>query len=60
MGLHFSRTEHNGTADLMINVLDFIHIPLLTTRALSLRLKIEKHWIHQFCYLALRDLNIFD
>ena len=41
--LHFSQTDHNGTVDVMINVLDFIRLPSFTERALSLRLKIEKH-----------------
>ena len=50
----------NGTADVMINVLDFIHFPLFTERALTLRFKTEKHRIHQLHCPAPRGLNIFN
>ena len=60
VGLHFSQTDHNGTVDVMINVLDFIHLPPFTERALALRLKIEKHRIHQLHCAAPRGFNIFD
>ena len=59
MGLHFSSDDHSGTVDISINILEFIRLPPSTLRALSLRLKLEKHWIHQLYCPAPRGLNIF-
>ena len=60
VGLHFSRPDHKCTRDITINVLDFIHLSPHTDRALSLRLQIEKSWIHKLRCPAPRGLNIFD
>ena len=60
VGLHFSRPDHNGVQDLKICVLDFIHLPPQSERALKLRLKIEKAWIHRLRCTAPHGLNIFD
>ena len=60
IGLHFSRPDHKGTKDLKICVLDFIHMPPNSKRALKLRLKIEKAWIHRLRCTAPHGLNIFD
>ena len=60
VGLHFSQTDNNGTADVMINILEFICLHPFSERVLSLRLKIEKHFFHQLCCPAPRGLNICD
>ena len=60
VGLNFLQTDHNGTADVMINILDCISPHPFSEWALSLRLKIEKHWIHQLCCPAPSGLIIFD
>ena len=60
IGLHFSRPDHKGVQDLKICVLDFIHLPPNSERALKLRLKIEKAWIHRLRCTAPFGLNIFD
>ena len=57
---HFSRPDHNGTQDMSIRVLDFIRLPPNSEKALSLRLKIEKTWIHKLRCIAPTGLNIFD
>ena len=60
VGLHFSRSDHKGTKDVRINVLEFIKLPPHYSKALELRLKIEKYWIHKLRCPAPRGLNIFD
>ena len=60
VGLHFSRSDHNGTSDFSINILEFIPLPPHTDRSLDLRLRLEKNWIHTLRCPAPRGLNIFD
>ena len=60
VGLHFSQKDHHGTKDVTINVLEFIRLPPHSLKALELRLKIEKSWIHRLRCPAPRGLNIFD
>jgi hypothetical protein len=60
VGSHFSRTDHHGTDDLQIRVLEFIRLPPNSTRALSLRLRLEKKWIHKLRCPAPSGLNIMD
>jgi hypothetical protein len=60
VGIHFSRKDHNGTNDLKIQVLEFIRLPPKSERGLTLRLKIEKAWIHKLRCTAPHRLNIFD
>ena len=60
VGLHFSRADHHGTSDFSINILEFIPLPPSTERSLTLRLKLEKNWIHKLRCPAPRGINIFD
>ena len=60
VGLHFSRADHNGTNDLKLQILDFMHLPPQSERGKTLRLKIEKAWIHRLRCTAPHGLNIFD
>ena len=57
---HFSKTDHRGTQDMSIHVLEFIRLPPNSGKALTLRLKIEKAWIHRLRCVAPTGLNIFD
>ena len=41
IGQHFNSTNHRGTDDMSIHVLDFIYAPLDTAFALELRLQLE-------------------
>jgi hypothetical protein len=60
VGMHFSRNDHNGTQDMKIQVLEFMHLPPQSERGKTLRLKIEKAWIHRLRCTAPHGLNIFD
>ena len=60
VSMHFSLAKHRGTKDLKIQVLDFIRLPPQSSKALTLRLKIEKPWIHRLRCPAQTGLNIFD
>ena len=60
VGIHFSRSDHNGVHDLKIQVLEFMHLPPTSIRGKQLRLKIEKAWIHKLRCTAPHGLNIFD
>ena len=60
VGLHFSSSDHNGVKDITIRVLDFIKVPPGSEKALTLRLKFEKYWIHKLRCPAPRGLNLFD
>ena len=57
---HFSRHDHKGTRDMRIQVVEFIRLPPNSGQALTLRLKIEKAWIHRLRCPAPTGLNIFD
>ena len=60
VGMHFSRSDHHGTRDFKISVLEFIKLPPQSEAAKNLRLKIEKNWIHKLRTPAPLGLNIFD
>jgi hypothetical protein len=60
VGIHFSRSDHHGTKDFKIQVLDFIRLPPKSVHGKVLRLKIEKAWIHKLRCTAPHGLNIFD
>ena len=60
IGSHFACPKHNGISDLSIHIVDFISLPPNSERALQLRLKVEKLWIHRFRCPAPLGLNIFD
>ena len=60
LGKHFSNGTHRGTQDLNIQVLEFIPLPRDSERALQLRLKMEKHWIHKLRCSAPQGLNIME
>ena len=60
IGMHFSQKDHRGTRDIQIYVLEFISLPPQSKRPLSLRLSVEKKWIHTLRCPAPIGLNIFD
>ena len=60
LGKHFTSGNHRGTQDLDIQVLDFIPLPKNSERAMQLRLKLEKHWIHKLRCSAPQGLNIME
>jgi hypothetical protein len=60
VGMHFSRSDHTGVQDMKIQILDFIKLPPKSVTANTLRLKIEKAWIHKLRCTAPHGLNIFD
>ena len=57
---HFSAPDHNGIQDMTIQVLEFIRLPPQSGKALQLRLKLEKAWIHRLRCPAPTGMNIFD
>ena len=59
VGLQFSRTGQKGLSDFSINILQYIHLPPPPNRALQLRLKVDKFWIHQRRCKAPSVLNLF-
>ena len=59
IGLHFTQPHHDAT-DIQISVLAFITLTPESKEALSLRLKVEKKWIHLMRCPAPTGLNIFD
>ena len=59
IGLHFSKPNHDEK-DLNISVLAFITLTPHSDKALRMRLKVEKKWIHQMRCPAPYGLNIFD
>ena len=59
IGLHFTQPNHD-VSDIQISVLAFITLTPESKDALSLRLKVEKKWIHLMRCPAPTGLNIFD
>jgi hypothetical protein len=51
---------HNGTKDVKIQVLDFVHLHPDTERAKRVRLRVEKKWIHTLRCPAPNGMNTFD
>jgi hypothetical protein len=60
VGLHFAASDHIGTQDLKIQVLDFINLHPDSPRAEKIRLRVEKKWIHLLRCPAPNGMNIFD
>jgi hypothetical protein len=55
---HFSDTNHGGTRDLNISVLEFIHKPPRSQQSVRIRNRIEKNWTHLLRCMAPLGLNI--
>jgi tripartite motif-containing protein 2/3 len=60
VGLHFSAIDHQGTKDVQIQILDFVHLHPDSKKAEEIRLRVEKRWIHRLRCPAPHGMNIFD
>jgi hypothetical protein len=47
VGVHFAQEDHNGLQDLKILVLDFVNLHPDSEVSETIRLRVEKKWIHQ-------------
>jgi hypothetical protein len=60
VGIHFSLPDHIGHRDVKIQILDFVHFHPDSKKAESVRLRVEKKWIHRLRCPAPNGMNIFD
>ena len=60
IGRHFTSEHHEGTKDMRIHALSFIHQPGNSTAAAKARDKTELSWIHRLCTQAPFGLNILE
>ena len=60
IGNHFNEPNHNGLDNVIIHILEFIHLPPDNQGAKKLRLQKESSWIHTLRTLSPQGLNIMD
>jgi hypothetical protein len=60
VGAHFSSSDHNGPKDLKIQVLEYIRLPPDSSKAHTLRLQVEKKWIHRLRCPAPYGINLMN
>jgi hypothetical protein len=60
VGIHFSTPDHIGKNDVKIQILDFVHFHPDSKKAETVRLRVEKKWIHRLRCPAPYGMNIFD
>jgi hypothetical protein len=60
VGVHFAQEDLQGLQDLKISILDFVNLHPDSKRSETIRLRVEKEWIHQLRCPDPFGMNISD
>ena len=58
IGHHFNKVDHNGLADVTIDIVNFIHLHPDSKGSVKIRLAVEHSWQHRQHTIDPHSLNI--